>query len=128
MLAVARFSVPETEAAGFLAAARTAIDSLAAQPGYRSGSVGRTTDDPTRWVLVTTWGGVGAYRRALSAYDVRVSAVPLLSRAVDEPGAYETLYAQAEGQVTSAPSRRAADADVVGLGDAAAPEVRSDLE
>ena len=31
----------------------------------------------------------GAYRRALSAYDVKLDAVPLLSRALDEPSAYE---------------------------------------
>lgn len=128
MLAVLRFTVPETEAASFLTAAHTAVAALADRPGYRSGTIGRSVDDPTRWVLVTTWDGVGAYRRALTAYDVRVSAVPLLSRAIDEPGAYETLLVQTGGQADIAPSRRAADADVVGLGHAAGPEVRSDLE
>ena len=34
---------------------------------------------------------VGAYRRALSSYDVKVGAVPLLSRALDEPSAYEAV-------------------------------------
>ncbi len=34
---------------------------------------------------------MGSYRRALSAYDVKLGAVPLLSRAVDEPSAYEVL-------------------------------------
>jgi hypothetical protein len=42
-------------------------------------------------VLTTTWQNVGSYRRALSAYDVKVTAVPLLSRAVDEPSAYELV-------------------------------------
>ena len=42
-------------------------------------------------MLTTRWVHVGAYRRALSAYDVKVGAVPLLSRAIDEPGAYETV-------------------------------------
>ena len=40
-------------------------------------------------MLVTTWEHVGAYRRALSSYDVKLHAVPLLSRAIDEPSAYE---------------------------------------
>ena len=53
--------------------------------------VGRNVDDPTRWVLTTRWEGPGAYRRALSAYDVKVEAWPVLGRAVDEPSAYETL-------------------------------------
>jgi hypothetical protein len=42
-------------------------------------------------VLTTRWEHVGAYRRALSAYDVKLNAVPLLSRAVDEPSAYEVV-------------------------------------
>ena len=42
-------------------------------------------------MLVTRWQDVGSYRRALSSYDVKVGAVPLLSRAIDEPSAYEPL-------------------------------------
>ncbi len=55
------------------------------------GTIGRNVDDPTLWVLVTTWANVGAYRRALSSYDVKLHAVPLLSRALDEPSAYEVV-------------------------------------
>ncbi len=40
---------------------------------------------------MTTWEHVGAYRRALSAYDVKLHAVPLLGRALDEPSAYELV-------------------------------------
>ena len=53
--------------------------------------MGRNLDDPTLWVLTTRWEHVGAYRRALSAYEVKLQAVPLLSRAVDEPSAYEVV-------------------------------------
>ena len=64
---------------------------LAERPGYVDGRVGRNLDDPTLWVLTTRWDDVGAYRRALSSYDVKLQAVPLLSRAVDEPSAYEVV-------------------------------------
>ena len=63
---------------------------LAARPGYVGGHVGRNLDDPDLWLLTTSWANVGSYRRALSSYDVKVSAVPLLSRAIDEPSAYES--------------------------------------
>ena len=63
---------------------------LATGAGYVAGHVGRNLDDPELWVLTTTWANVGSYRRALSSYDVKVAAVPLLSRAIDEPSAYET--------------------------------------
>ena len=55
------------------------------------GHVGRNVDDPGLWVLTTEWEGPGAYRRALSSYDVKVTAVPTLSRALDEPSAYEPV-------------------------------------
>ena len=75
----------------FAADLTTAHDLLAARPGYLAGAVGRNVDDPTLWVLETRWANVGSYRRALSSYDVKLGAVPLLSRAVDEPSAYELL-------------------------------------
>lgn len=68
-----------------------AHDVLAAQVGYVGGWVGRNVDDPELWVLATRWESVGAYRRALSAYDVKMHAWPVLGQAVDEPGAYEVV-------------------------------------
>ena len=50
---------------------------------------------------MTTWEHVGAYRRALSAYDVKLHAVPLLSRALDEPSAYEMVEPGADLNVAS---------------------------
>ncbi|WP_408895987.1 antibiotic biosynthesis monooxygenase family protein [Nocardioides sp. R1-1] len=66
-------------------------DLLAAQAGYVEGWVGRNVDDPDLWTLTTRWVHVGAYRRALSAYDLKLHGVPVLSRALDEPGAYELV-------------------------------------
>lgn len=66
---------------------------MAERPGYVHGTLGRNLDDPTLWSLVTYWENVGSYRRALSAYDVKLNAVPLLSRAIDEPSAYELVEA-----------------------------------
>jgi hypothetical protein len=70
-----------------------ALAVLAERPGYLSGTIGRNVDEPTLWLLATTWENVGSYRRALSSYDVKVAAVPMLSQAIDEPSAYETLDA-----------------------------------
>lgn len=65
-----------------------------AQPGFVSGTVGRAVDDPTIWVLETRWANVGAYRRALSSYDIKMSVVPLLSNAIEEPSAYEVIVGE----------------------------------
>lgn len=89
MLVVNRFRVADVEAPSFQADLAAARDLLAAQPGYVDGSLGRNLDDPGLWVLVTRWESVGAYRRALSAYDVKLHAWTTLGRALDEPGAFE---------------------------------------
>lgn len=89
MLVVNRFSVPEEQAGQFRLDLERARRALSKRPGHLSSAIGRNVDDPTLWALVTTWEHVGAYRRALSAYDVKLHAVPVLSRAIEEPSAYE---------------------------------------
>jgi hypothetical protein len=68
-----------------------ARETLAGQAGHVRSRIGRNTDDPELWVLTTEWESVRAYRRALSSYDVKLAAVPVLSGALDEPSAYEVV-------------------------------------
>ncbi|MCY7396503.1 MAG: antibiotic biosynthesis monooxygenase [Nocardioides sp.] len=91
MIVVSRFRVGAEESEQFRADVQGALEALAQRPGHLSGTIGRNLDDPTLWVLTTTWEHVGAYRRALSSYDVKLHAVPLLGRALDEPSAYEVV-------------------------------------
>jgi quinol monooxygenase YgiN len=91
VIVVNRFRVPEAEQGQFRDDLERARETLAVQSGYLRGSIGRNVDDPELWVLTTEWEGPGAYRRALSSYDVKLAAVPVLSRALDEPSAYETV-------------------------------------
>lgn len=69
------------------------LATFAQRPGFTSGRVGRATDDHDAWVVVTEWQGAGAYRRALSAYEIKLLA-PLLGRARPEASAFEVLAAQ----------------------------------
>ena len=123
MLVVTRFDVQEADAADFLLRAGAALRAFAARPGYLRGRVGRAADDPTAWVLTTEWEGVGAYRRSLSAYDVKVVAAPLLSLGRDEPSAFEVLLSD-DG---SSPSGRAADADTAAVGSSSGPAVPGEV-
>jgi quinol monooxygenase YgiN len=91
VLVVNRFRVAEEDSADFRAAAQQALEVLAQQRGYLGGEVGRNVDDTSLWLIQTSWEGPGAYRRALSAYDVKVRAWHLLGRALDEPSAYEVV-------------------------------------
>ena len=93
MLVITRFRVPvgSTAAEEFRSRLEGALAVLAAQRGYVDGVVARNVDDPELWVLQTRWSGPGAYRRALSAYDVKLNAWALLGQAIDEPSAYEVV-------------------------------------
>lgn len=101
MLLVCRFAVPDSGAPGLLTHARRALQLLTAQPGCRGGELGRSPDDPQRWVLLARFDSVVAYRRALSPFEVREHVVPLLSDALTgEPATFEVLLDAADGQVT----------------------------
>jgi len=103
VLVVSRFRVPVEEAAAFREELADAHAVLAERAGYLDGQVGRNVDDPTLWILTTRWQNVGAYRRALSSYDVKLRVVPVLGRALDEPSAYELVE---RGTVLNIPSTR----------------------
>ena len=119
VLVVTRFDVPEDESTTFLPQAQAALATFAARPGYVRGRIGRAADDPTAWVLITEWVGVGAYRRSLSAYDVKVDGAPLLALAHNEPSAFEVLHEDEAGAGRAWRSGRSDDADTAGPGRAA---------
>ncbi|HEX2808872.1 MAG TPA: antibiotic biosynthesis monooxygenase [Kineosporiaceae bacterium] len=91
MLVVTRYRVERHDQSDFRADALAALEALAARPGCVGGHLGRAVDEPELWTLTTTWESVGAYRRALSDYRVKLVAVPLMYRAIDESTAYEQL-------------------------------------
>jgi heme oxygenase (mycobilin-producing) len=100
---VMRFTVAADAAGDFLDRALAALDVLAVRPGWRSARIARATDDGELWTVTTEWDSVGAYRRALGDFEVKVHAVPLLSLALDEPSAFEVVEARglgAEGMET----------------------------
>jgi len=110
VLVVTRFVVAEDGQAGFVDRAHTALAALAARPGYVAGRLARSLDEPAYWCLVTEWESVGAYRRALSSFEVKVDATPLLAESLDEPSAYEVLaVARPGGAVEVSGSDRSPD-------------------
>ena len=90
MFVVTRLRVPEADGDALVAAVDQLITALSARPGFRDAELGRAADEPGLWALVTRWEGVGAYRRALSSAEVKITGAPVWVHAVDEPGAYLT--------------------------------------
>ena len=88
MFAVTRFRAQGGDGEALAAAVVLLLAALAARPGFRDGELGRSADDPDLWALVTRWDSVGAYRRALSAAEVKITGAPVWVHALDEPSVY----------------------------------------
>jgi hypothetical protein len=88
---VIRFRVAEGAQGEFSERLGAAVEVLSRQKGFVAARTGRNVDDPELLALSMEWVNVGSYRRALSPYEVKLVAVPLLSQAIDEPTAYEVL-------------------------------------
>lgn len=89
MLTVNRFRVSPSDEDDFFRRARTAVEFLAARDGAESVDLVRNLDEPDLWAIIGRWANVGSYRRAFNGYEAKVVLVPLLSQAIDEPGAYD---------------------------------------
>jgi quinol monooxygenase YgiN len=94
MIAIARFEVALGNAAHFESELSAALDALTSCAGFIKGEIGQNLDQSSLWTLVTHWENVGSYRRALSNNTVKMNAIPILARAIDEPGAYERPYTE----------------------------------
>jgi quinol monooxygenase YgiN len=90
VFAITRLRVLPDDVPALTAAAAELLAALRARPGFRDGELGRAVDDPELFALRTSWDGVGAYRRALSAAEVKISGAPVWVHALDEPGVYLT--------------------------------------
>lgn len=103
-----------------MAQLRESVALLSVKDGFVHAHVARAVDEPELIVLQLGWDTVGSYRRALSAYDVKVQVVPVISQALDEPTAFEVLHFRDPHVVVDAPGALAADAGTVSLGTASA--------
>lgn len=123
IVVISRFSVPAESAEAFARDARAAIAVLAQRPGFIDARIGQSTDEESLRVIVTTWEGVGAYRKALSNYEVKMSAIPFLSLAIDESSAFEVVHSRTPDGAVDSLSGLAADAGSIGLGSASGPDI-----
>jgi hypothetical protein len=94
MISIAHFDSAEPD---FAERAQRALEALAARPGYVRGNFAHSMDEASHWVIVTEWENVGAYRRALGAYEVKLNAAPLLGEAIDMPSGFEPVITIRDG-------------------------------
>lgn len=116
MLAIVRFDEPmDTEA--FIAQGKLALGALSRCDGFLGGELARSTDQPQTWVLCTRWTNVGSYRRALSAYDVKLHATPFMYQARDEVSGFEPVISASDGELQRVSGDLADDSTTTAIGD-----------
>ena len=109
MIVMTRYRVPAGEREAFLADASVAARVLSGRAGCVAVRLGRAVDDGDLWLLQSEWRAVGDYRRALSSTEVKLHVVPLLSRCLDEPSAYEIRLDAVRGDAGEVPGALADD-------------------
>jgi quinol monooxygenase YgiN len=90
VFALTRLRPPPSGTEAFERDVAALVDALAARPGFLGAELGRSTEDAGTWALLSRWDGVGSYRRALSAAEVKIAGAPVWVVAVDEPGVFVT--------------------------------------
>ena len=124
VLVVSRYRV-ESDRSQWLSQMHTALAVLGQSAGFVRGQIAQATDDADLMVVSTSWTNVGAYRKALSRFEVKAQVVPLLSMAIDEPSAFESVVVLDDTGERLFASGLAADHGDVSLGSAAAASVAS---
>lgn len=124
VLVVSRYRV-NADRSTWLAHMRAALGVLGESAGFLRGQIAQATDDADLMVVSTSWTNVGAYRKALSRFEVKAQVIPLLSLAIDEPSAFEAVVSLDDSGEQLFSSGLAADHGDVGLGSAAAASVES---
>ncbi len=128
MLVITKHRVAPEEMRDWLDTAKAAIAPLATRPGCVSVQIGLATDEADLVVIVSAWESVGAYRKALSSFEVKAQSIPFLSTAIDESSAFELVFETRDGDAIEHAPARAWDADIVGLGDAAGSSIAHRIE
>ena len=91
-----------------------ALATLSAQPGFVTGWLGRSPDDPTVWVLASPWSAAGTMRHGLGSYEAKIALGPLQAFSTGDDLVLEQLARADESGVVTSTSDRATDADSAG--------------
>ena len=117
---LARLRFQSADVPALMGHLRECVAVLATYDGFVDARLARAIDDDRIIVMDMGWATVGAYRRALSSYEVKVAVVPVISQAIDEATAFEVLHVTDSAGVVDAAGALAADAHSVSLGEASA--------
>lgn len=90
--------------AEFLELGQALLAALAQAPGFVSGSLGRSPDEPDIWLMTTTWQDAGSMRRGFGTFDAKVAAAAVMVSARQRVSAFEIMADATPGEVVLRPT------------------------
>jgi quinol monooxygenase YgiN len=89
---------------------------LTQSQGFVSSELGQSTDSLEDLTLIQRWADVGAYRKFLSRYEVKLDVIPFLSTFTKDSVTVEIISDSQSSNVASGTSSLAADAQTFDRG------------
>ena len=113
---IAQLVVPEGDRAQFDQGYARIGELVGQSPGFLSSELGQSTDSLQDLTLIHRWEGVGAYRKFLSRYEVKLEVIPFLSKFTKESVTVEIISDSQSDMSQSAASSLAPDAQTFDRG------------
>ena len=113
---IAQLVVPEGDRAQFDQGYVRVGELVAQSPGFLSSELGQSTDSLQDLTLIHRWEGVGAYRKFLSRYEVKLEVIPFLSKFTKESVTVEIINDSQSDMSQRAASSLAPDAQTFDRG------------
>ncbi len=113
---IAQLAVPAGARGQFEQGYDRMVKLCAQSPGFLSGELGQSTDSLEDFTVIHRWADVGAYRKFLSRYEVKLEVIPFLSTFTKDSVTVEIIMDSQSGQVESGTSSLASDAQTFDRG------------
>ena len=113
---VVQLVVPAAERARFEQGCERMVELCAESPGFLSSELGQSTDSLEDFTLIHRWADVGAYRKFLSRYEIKLEVIPFLSTFTKDSVTVEIIMDSQSDRVESGISSLASDAQTFDRG------------
>ena len=113
---VAQLVVPAAARAQFEQGSERMMELCAQSPGFLSSELGQSTDSLEDYTVIHRWADVGAYRKFLSRYEVKLEVIPFLSTFTKDSVTVEIIWDSQSGRGESGTSSLARDAQTFDRG------------
>lgn len=113
---VAQLVVPKEKRDAFDQGFDRMCELLTQSHGFLSSELGQSTDSLEDLTLIHRWADVGAYRKFLSRYEVKLDVIPFLSTFTQDAVTVEIISDSRSSNVVSGTSSLAADAQTFDRG------------